>query len=145
MKKIFPFLLIQIGLLSSCQQNKQTDDPEKLKMVLFDFFDGIKTRDYVKMKSATTDEFLLYEDGKIFNNDSLVNLLSRHEKFSVEYTFENFNINVDGKIGDMTYLNRGEFVINDTLHKTRNWLESANFIKINDKWKLEFLHSTVRK
>jgi len=45
----------------------------------------------------------------------------------------------------MRYYNQGEFIINDTLTLTPQWLESATFKKIDNVWKLEFLHSTVRR
>jgi hypothetical protein len=47
------------------------DDPSKLKSVLLDYFDGIKTNDLEKMNLNTTSDFLLFESGKVWNNDSL--------------------------------------------------------------------------
>ena len=45
----------------------------------------------------------------------------------------------------MVYLNRGDLVFNDTMRVTYNWLESATFKKVDGVWKMNFLHSTVRK
>lgn len=134
-----------VCLLTACRQSNKTDDPEKLKAVLIDYFDGMKTKDFQKMKDLTTNDFMLYEDGRVFNNDSLVKALNAFPKFKADYKFENFKINVDNNTGNMSYLNQGEFILNDATHMTFNWLESATFKKIDDKWKLEFLHSTVRK
>ncbi len=64
MKKIIFLLLIQIGLLSSCQQNNETDNPEKFKDVLANYFDGMKTKNYQKMKDFTTGDFILFDDVK---------------------------------------------------------------------------------
>jgi hypothetical protein len=44
-----------LGLLTSCQQKK--DDPEILKQILTDYFDGIKTQDINKLNSLTTNDF----------------------------------------------------------------------------------------
>jgi hypothetical protein len=145
MKQLAKLLLLQLGLFTSCVDSKRTDDPEKLKAVLTGYFDGIKTKDFEKMKSLTTRDFILYEDGKVFNNDSLINLIKTFNKFTARYSFDNVRINVDTRIGNMSYLNHGEFVFNDTAHVTFNWLESAAFQKIGDDWKLQFLHSTIRK
>lgn len=145
MKKL-PVIILATGVLFfySCQQ-KKTDDPEKLKEVLTGYFDAIKARDFQKMKDLSTEDFILFEDGKVFNNDSLIKLMSTMPDAVVDYKFENFIINVDQNTGNMRYYNQGEFIINDTIRLTPRWLESATFKKIDNNWKLEFLHSTVRK
>ena len=73
MKKLTLAILLLGGLIFySCQQNKTTDNQEKLKAVLTDYFDAIEARDFQKMKDLLTEDFVLFEDGKVFNNDSLV-------------------------------------------------------------------------
>jgi hypothetical protein len=146
MKNVTLIFFVIVGLLfSACQQSAKTDDPENLKTVLTEYFNGIKTKDFQKMKDLTTNDFVLFEDGKVFNNDSLFKMMNSFPKYTVEYTFDNMTINVDNKTGNMRYFNRGEFVMMDTMRMTNNWLESATFKKVDDTWKLEFLHSTVRK
>ena len=146
MKKIILILFVMVGLLFyACQQNKRTDDPEKLKAILTGYFDGISTKDFQKMKDLTTSDFVLFEDGKVFNNDSLIKGISSYPNFKAEYQFDNFLINIDNNIGNMRYYNHGEFTVNDTIHMAVNWLESATFKKVDNTWKMEFLHSTVRK
>ncbi len=145
MKKLPVFILVTgVLFFYSCQQNKK-DDPEKLKAVLTGYFDAIKARDFQKMKDLSTEDFVLFEDGMVFNNDSLINLISTMPNAVVDYKFENFIINVDQNTGNMRYYNQGDFKITATLHLTPRWLESATFKKIDNDWKLEFLHSTVRK
>jgi len=139
------FLALSLSLILLSCQPKSNEDPEKVKQVLLDYFDGIKTKDFQKMKEVTTADFVLFEDGKIFNNDSLINLINSFPKYSVEYSFSEFNINVDQDIAHMYYYNRGAFVLNDTTHMNYKWLESAFFRKENDQWKMDFLHSTIRK
>ena len=138
------FLIIGFLFFYSCQQDK-IDDPEELKAVLTGYFDAIKTRDFEKMKDLSTEDFVLFEDGVVFNNDSLIKLITSMPNATADYKFDNFIINVDQNTGNMRYFNQGEFVINDTIHLTPNWLESATFKKIDNEWKLEFLHSTARK
>lgn len=145
MKSVMIFLVLVGLLFSACQQSAKTDDPENLKTVLTEYFNGIKTKDFQKMKDLTTNDFVLFEDGKVFNNDSLFKMINSFPKYTVEYTFDNMKINIDNKIGNMKYFNRGDFVMMDTMHMTYNWLESATFKKVDNTWKLEFLHSTVRK
>jgi uncharacterized protein (DUF2164 family) len=74
-----------VGLLTACQQPNQKDDPEKLKSVLMDYFNGIKSRDINKMNAVTTTDFVLFEDGQVFNNDSFVNFLNSFSKYNADY------------------------------------------------------------
>jgi hypothetical protein len=146
MKKIYLILFIMAGMLIyACQENKPTDDPEKLKAIVTGYFDGLKMKDFEKMKDLTTNDFLLFENGKVFNNDSLIKKISSYSKFIADYEFDNFTINIDKNTGNLRYFNHGEFIINDTIHRAVNWLESATFKKVDNTWKMEFLHSTVRK
>jgi hypothetical protein len=140
------FSVVAIALIHwSCKQNSPDEDSEGIKQVLQAYFDGIKTRDANKMRAVTTSDFLLFEDGRVFNNDSLINFMNSFSSLSGEFTLENFRVNVDDNIGNVSYYNRGDLIFNDTTRASYNWLESASFKKINGVWKMDFLHSTVRK
>ena len=136
-------ITLGFGLLTSCTQKK--DDPEILKQVLKDYFDGIKTSDLEKLNSLTTSDFVLFENGKIWNNDSLVTPNPKIKSFEGKWTFDNMKVNVDESSGDIIYFNHGDFIYNDTIKREVDWVESATFRKVNGQWKLNFLHSTVRK
>jgi hypothetical protein len=138
-------LLLTLGLLSNCMQNKPTDDPEMLKTVLRDYFDGLKNRDIKKLNEVTTTDFVSFEDGKVWTNDSLINSISQFKSFQGEWKFDNLKVNVDHSSGDITYFDHGDFILNDTIKMSFDWIESATFRKIDGKWKLNFLHSTVKK
>ncbi len=143
MKARLFMITLAIGLLTSCTQKK--DDPEILKQVLTDYFDGIKTSDLGKLNSLTTSDFVLFENGKIWNNDSLVKTNPQIKSFEGNWTFDNMKVNVDESSGDIIYFNHGDFIYNDTIKRQVDWIESATFRKVNGQWKLNFLHSTVRK
>jgi ketosteroid isomerase-like protein len=136
-------IFIYLGITISCQQKK--DDPEILKKILSDYFDGIKTQDLNKLNSLTTTDFILFEDGKIWTNDSLVTIKNEIKSFKGEWKFDNMKVNIDESSGDIVYYNHGEFLFNDTLKMKFDWLESATFRKVNGEWKLNFMHSTERK
>ena len=61
------------------------------------------------------------------------------------WTFDNIKVNMNESSGDIVYLNHGDFVINDTIKTKVDFLESATFRKVDGKWKMNFLHSTVKK
>jgi hypothetical protein len=136
-------IILGLGLLTNCKQKK--DDPEILKNILTDYFDGIKTQDLEKLNSLTTSDFVLFEDGVIWSNDSLVKPNPNVKSFKGKWTFDNIKVNMDESSGDIVYFNHGDFVINDTIKMKIDWLESATFRKVDGKWKMNFLHSTVKK
>jgi len=138
-------MLLALELLTGCQPGKTTDNPELLKKVLISYFEGIESKDFVKMKAATTDDFMLYEDGAVWNNDSVFMNIKAHLPFTVKYKFASFKINVDNMSGDMTYLNHADFVFNSTTKESIDWVESATFRKSEGIWKMNFLQATVRK
>ncbi len=136
-------IILGLVLLTNCKQKK--DDPEILKNILTDYFDGIKTQDLEKLNSLTTSDFLLFEDGVIFTNDSLVVPIPNVKSFKGNWTFDDIKVNIDESSGDIVYLNHGDFIINDTIKRKIDWLESATFRKVDGKWKMNFLHSTIKK
>lgn len=136
-------MILGLGLLTNCEQKK--DDPEILKKILTDYFDGIKTQDLEKLNSLTTGDFVLFEDGVIWTNDSLVTMKEKFSSFKGAWKFDNISVNIDESSGDIVYFNQGDFVFNDTIKIKIDWLESATFRKVDGKWKMNFLHSTVKK
>lgn len=138
-------LLLALRLLPGCQQTKPIDDPQILKTVLRNYFDGIKNRDIKKLNEVTTNDFVLFEDGKVWSNDSLINSLSSLTSFKGDWKFDNMKVNVDNSSGDIIYYDHGDFILNDTIKMSLNWIESATFRKIDGKWKMNFLHSTEKK
>ena len=136
-------MILWLGLLTNCEQKK--DDPEILKKILTDYFDGIKTQDLEKLNSLTTSDFVLFEDGVIWTNDSLVTMKEKFSSFKGAWKFDNISVNIDESSGDIVYFNQGDFVFNDTIKMKIDWLESATFRKVDGKWKMNFLHSTVKK
>lgn len=138
-------LLFTLWFLASCQQTKPIDDPQALKTILRDYFDGIKNKDVKKLNEVTTNDFVLFEDGKVWTNDSLINSLSAFKSFQGDWKFENMKVHIDNASGDIIYYDHADFIINDTTKMSFNWLESATFRKIDGKWKMNFLHSTIKK
>ncbi len=132
------------GIVVSCQQKNQTKSPEQLKQVLFDLYDCIEDRDFDKIKEVTTSDFILYVDGKVWSNDSIISALNTYPPFSADYSFNNFNIDMENSLGYMRYSCHADFVFSDTINVKFDWIESATFIKVDDKWKMNFLHSTTK-
>ena len=144
--KAKPILLLAlVVLLFSCQEEKKPDNPEQLKQVLTSYFDGVVAKDIAKMNAVTTDDFVLYEDGLVWNNDSLLNLVNSMPPFEASFKFDYIKINIDQEIGNISYFNHADMILNDTTEVKYDWIESATFQKIEGEWKMNFLHSTVKK
>jgi len=141
--KIF-LLLAFFGFIVSCQQKNQTKSHEPLKQVLFDFYDGVENKDFDKIKEATTADFILYVDGKVWSNDSMISVLNTYPPYSATYSFDNFKIDMENSLGVMRFFSHADFIFSDTLDLKFDWIESATFTKIDDKWKINFLHSTTK-
>ncbi len=138
-------IILGLGFLTNCKQ--KNDDPEILKKILTDYFDALKTKDVNidRLNALTTADFILFEDGIIWTNDSLVKPIPGVKSFKGKWTFDKMKVNIDGNSGDIVYYNQGDFIINDTIKAQVNYLESATFKKVNGQWKMKFLHSTVKK
>lgn len=124
----------------SCRNSE--DDPEKLKMVLFDYYDGIKNGDHEKMKSSTTPDFLIYEAGEIMNNDSVFKEMDRISPYRAEFKFEHFSIRVEASLAHMSYYEHATFVMSDTAKVKLHFTGSAAFTKVGSTWKMYFMHAT---
>jgi hypothetical protein len=135
-------LILLIGYLCSCHQS--IDNEDSVKQALNSYFDGIKNKDIQKMNDVTTKDFILFEDGKVWNNDSLFNRITTLPKFTANYRLEFVKINAEEKIAHIIYFNEADFIMSDTLKMTKNWIESAAFKKLDGQWKMYFLHSSVR-
>ena len=136
-------LIFGLGFLAKCR-NKSNDDQDMLKMVLVNYFDGIKTNDHKKMTDAITDDFLLYENGRAWNNDSVYLNMERSSPYTVEFIFDNMKITSDDKSGHMTYEEHAHFVFQDTIKANLNFLGSAAFRKCKEGWKMFFLQATKK-
>lgn len=144
MKSKIILLISLFSIFVSCQQKNQTESPELLKQVLFNFYDGVKDKDFEKIKEATTADFIIYVDGKVWSNDSIISVLNSYPPYHANYSFENFKIDMENSLGCMRYFCHADFVLNDTLNLKFDWIESATFKKVDDHWKMSFQHSTTQ-
>ncbi len=138
-------MLLLLALIFGCQEEKKADDPEVLKQVLLEYFKGIKDINLDEMKAVTTSDYLLFENGQVWNNDSIYEFLKSLPPFVAEYKLDNFRINIDSETGNIVYYNHADLIMNDTIEIKYDWIESATFKKVDGEWKIDFLHSTVRQ
>lgn len=145
MRKIISLLAVYTIMFYSCKQTESKEKPEVLIQVLTNYFDGIKSHDSAKMAQYCTDDYVLFESGKVWNNDSLWNEIEKFKDIRVEFKAGNYKASIDEQSGHVTYFNHGDFYSKDSLVSSVDWLESAAFKKVGDQWKIQFLHSSIRE
>jgi len=121
------------------------DDSLVLRRLVGDFFRCIEEKDTVKLRQITTADFVLYEMGRVWNNDSGIANIRRNLPFTVKYQLSDFVIHVDEHSGDARYFNHADFVFDDTSRQSFDWVESATFRKEAGTWKINFLSVAIRE
>jgi len=145
-------------LMFSCS-SKETQDKALSKsenkelvkaLVINSFEDILSDLNTENMSKYYTKDFLLLEDGMLWNNDTLVNILNRvRTSKTIPKRTNNLEF-IAIKIADSTawvaYQNYATFTVGDSIVRKVHWLESAHAILTKEGWRLEMLHSTpVRK
>lgn len=96
-----------------------------------------------------TKDFLLLENGVVWNIDSITNyldnaILKKTIPIRVN-SIEFIEIKIFKGMAWIAYRNQAVFSIENKIITKSHWLESATAILTESGWKLEILHSTVTK
>jgi len=139
-KYFFPFLVF---LLINCGTLKDEDlEKQKIEEVVSGFFTAVSEYNYTGIKGKCAEGFMLLEHGKIWNADSLINLIKPYERIAkFSYRFKDFKTTVEGSTAWIAYRNIGLMTTKDN-RTEYEWLESAVLRRKNGEWKLALLHST---
>lgn len=138
MRKSFALLFI----LSGCSTGTVTD-ADNVKKIVTDYYDGIRLKETARMSGVTTSDFILYEAGKVWNNDSVFREMSKYP-FTVDYSFKDFKVVVDGQKAYASYGVVADFVFEDTISQRFDFVESAAFEKVKGNWKMKLLQVCER-
>jgi len=133
-------------LLFSCR----TDDngqarKEELKNIVLDYFRALSDKDLQKANSLTTGNFILFDGGLIYNNAVAIDSVKKMGPFTASFTIDSLNVHVDKKDASAYYFRKADFAFADSTKLSVQFLESATFNKEGGKWKLRFMHSSLRK
>jgi lysophospholipase L1-like esterase/ketosteroid isomerase-like protein len=121
------------------------DDSALLRQMIRDYFEGVAAKDFAKLQSMSTSDFVIYEDGKIWNNDSVFRNIQYHQPFNVKFSFTDMRIFVDAHSAYAEYLSHPDFVMADTIKFHLDFLETMIFRKTASGWKISTLHITELK
>lgn len=147
MKK--PFLLLSFLIVTATYLNAQTrnnSEQTKVNQTVIKLFDGIAALDMKMVGRHSTEDFLLLEDGAVWNMDTLASRLNplKAVSFSRTNRLDFIRTEVEGNSAWVAYNNAADMVVNGQ-KRTIQWLESAFLVKQGNDWKVRMLHSTVLK
>ncbi|MFQ5705610.1 MAG: nuclear transport factor 2 family protein [Gemmatimonadales bacterium] len=136
MRTLTPTILL---MLVSCSPGDRHDRQQSVENLLNEFFVALGTNDVAKLDSTLAWDFYLFENGTVWNRDSLVNIMPRTKGRS--WHVGSLRFQAAGRLVHVTYHNSGEVNLPDTTI-TRAWLESALIREEKGRYQIEFLHST---
>jgi len=152
--KTLSTLLLTILLLVSCQAEQKnakkpiTEQELKVaKQLIQGAFDNLWAGvDSTKIKDYHTDDFIILEQGEIWDNDRIKDYmrsqLERPDRPKRTNRMEYISIDKYGPSLQIAYWNYAVFTRADTLVGKASWLESALAVKTEDGWRLKMMHST---
>lgn len=143
-----PLALLLFYSLIHISASGQSYDEDAVRQTLVNSFEkALSTYDTAQIKNFYTDDFLLLEDGAIWNLDTVYlyfNLALKQSEIPKRVnTFDFSEVKVDGNQAWVAYDNKAEFLINNKVVRKVHWLESAVLVKQDSNWKIRMLHSTV--
>jgi lysophospholipase L1-like esterase len=123
----------------------EAGDSATMRGLVVAYFDAVAAKNFVQLDSVVTRDFNIYEDGKIWNNDSVFHNIQYHQPFSVKFTLTDFRVFVDTRSGEMCYHERADFVVQDTVKFTLHFLSTALCRKTDMGWRIRLIHVTSEK
>ena len=130
----------------------ETENPEDIdavKQLIEGSFQEIwSDLDTARIRAYHTDDFILLEQGLVWNNDSVARYLLDEQKRMEEGQYRRLNrfdyvrsVQRENTIW-VAYKNYGTWVKGSDTLGTAQWLESAIATREKNGWKIEQLHST---
>lgn len=118
-------------------------DKAAIEAVIVKFFDGLTEVDNKKLKETTTADFLLLEQGEVWNMDTLVHKLtiSKNPNRIRINSFQFIKTEQQDNVAWVSYFNTADLSMGERKQSIK-WLESAVLIRQGKEWKVKLLHST---
>jgi len=147
MKRLNFIILMMFFTTISFGQVSNETDKTRIKNLIIESFDEIWSKlDAKNIDKYYTKDFLLLENGEVWNNDSIKNYLDnamlRKPSLKRMNTIEVIEIKIANKMAWIAYQNYATFSTDNKISRKAHWLESATAILTENGWKLEMLHST---
>lgn len=146
-KKI-TFLIITVFLSTFLlAQELLAKEQREVQQTVVNFFEALSNRDSVSLKQYCTADISLFENGSIWNIDTLILkaiTLNTAPDFKRINTFDFINTTVNKNTAWVTYNLKSEMSRNGK-QAIVQWMETVIVVKEHNKWKINVLHSTLIK
>ena len=134
--------LINVG----CNSKRDGDvAKEELTSLIAEFYAALANKDDAKVKELTAANFVLFDDGLIYNVDQSLEMIRQLPSFKASFSIDSANAHIGKNDASMYYFRKATFTMADSTYPTSHFLESATFLKVDDEWKIRFMHSTTSK
>ena len=145
-RKISILFIVVIFLLPSCRPGDDSQaKKEELKNIIIDYYNALANKDLKKANSLTTSNFVLFDGGRIYNNQVAIDSVKKMGEFGFTTSIDSLNVHVDRKNASAYYFRKADFTFPPDVILSVRFLESCTFNKEDDKWKLRFMQSSNRK
>ena len=139
------FIIVFFLLISFVNLHAQSEsDNQQVEGTIVKFFEGLSSLKDEDIRSQVTDDFILLEDGEWWTVDTLITAISPMKKrnFKRINSFKFVKTEQVGSVAWTSYENTAEVTV-DGKQREIKWLESAVLVRLDEKWKIKMLHSTV--
>ena len=152
MKKILLIAIVFTGQLYAqpvppTQEQQLTKDQHMAQQAVIKMFDALANRDSMGLKLYCAQDILLFENGQVWNLDTLITkaiLLNTAADFKRTNNFEFLTTKVNNNTAWVSYNLRSEMTRNGK-QGFAHWMETVVLVKEKNEWKIKVLHSTLIK
>ncbi|MDA0315676.1 MAG: DUF4440 domain-containing protein [Bacteroidetes bacterium] len=142
---LFLALIFQVG--ASAQSSSSKQEALKIHQLIQESFDSLFSLYHANLvERFYTPDFLLLEQGEVWNMDFIKSYLGEQSKKNNPVTrtnrFEFIKTEIFGNRAWVAYHNYASFTKDGEAPREVYWLESATAIRTSQGWRLDLLHST---
>jgi hypothetical protein len=143
-------ILLAILMLTSMKASRAQDkskpfSAEQLQVVntVRTIFAAAEADDLAKFHSVTAPGFYIFDNGKRFDGDEIMELIKKLQAAGNRYEWNvtDPDVHVNGNNAWIAYVNRGS-ITNASGKQDQQWLESAVLQQQSGVWKILFMQST---
>lgn len=143
MKSILTICLLATILSFGCSSaNDNEAQKEKLRSLLSRYYVSLSKADSIAIAELITDDFVCFDEGKVYPQTSAARTVSQPGNFSLELHFDSLHARIDKANASAYYIRQQTLRWKDSVSAPERFLESATFEKDGGEWKLRFLHSS---
>jgi len=139
------FFLLALPVCCSLQEHPQWADINNARQTITQMLTGIGDRNLPMIRRYTTPDFLILEDGHLYNLDSISKDIARTRRFAAYKRVNHIyfaTTRINGNAAWLAFTDIADVTKNGKT-TTESFLESAFLIKLKGAWKVYMIHSTT--